>query len=75
MTICPNTTKTLRSRRRRRRRLKGGCALASRGYVFREYDDDLSAGDSKVTFADKAKFKDNYCDVRHSSIEVDVDHH
>ena len=29
-----------------------------------EYDDDLSAGDSKITFADKAKFKDNYCDVR-----------
>lgn len=41
--------------------------MASRGFVFSEYDDDLSAGDSKITFADKAKFKDNYFDVRHIS--------
>jgi len=38
--------------------------LASRGFVVSEFDDDLSAGDSKITFANKAKFKDNYCDVR-----------
>ena len=44
--------------------VKGGCALASRGYVLHEYDDDQSPGDSKITFAGKAKFKDNFCDVR-----------
>ena len=38
--------------------------MASRGFVVSEFDDDLSAGDSKITFANKAKFKDNYCDVR-----------
>lgn len=37
--------------------------MASRGYVYSEYDDGLAAGDNKVIFADKAKFKDNYSDV------------
>ena len=42
--------------------------MASKGFVVSQYDDDLSAGDSKITFADKAKFKDNYCDVRDSRL-------
>ncbi|CAM9912938.1 unnamed protein product [Scytosiphon promiscuus] len=42
----------------------GGCALATRGYIFDADDDELEEGDSRITFADKAKFKDNYCDVR-----------
>ncbi|CAM9959551.1 unnamed protein product [Pylaiella littoralis] len=46
----------------------GGCALASRGWVFSEYGDDLAAGENKITFADKAKFKDNYCDGDYPSI-------
>ncbi|CAM9648236.1 unnamed protein product [Pylaiella littoralis] len=51
----------------------GGCALASKGWVFSENDDDLAAGDNKITFADKAKFKDNYCDGEYPTIYDDRD--
>lgn len=47
----------------RRDVLHGGCALTSEGFVSSQYDDDLSAGGSKITFEGKAKFKDNLCDV------------